>query len=78
VRDLKPFHDVNTVYFAGKELYPLHNMSPGRGIGYATGSLKSAQPRSFAVSSVIFAAGYLGAIALAVPREPPLPYSGLR
>jgi hypothetical protein len=34
VEDLKAFHDANSDYFAGRELYLLRNLSKGRGVGF--------------------------------------------
>lgn len=34
VEDLKAFHDNNSAFFAGKELYLLRNLSRGRGVGF--------------------------------------------
>ena len=34
VEDLKTFHDKESDYFAGKELYLLRNLSKGRGVGF--------------------------------------------
>jgi hypothetical protein len=34
VEDLKQFHDGNTDYFNGRELYLLRNLSKGRGVGF--------------------------------------------
>jgi hypothetical protein len=34
VEDLKAFHEGNTSFFAGKEMYLLRNLSKGRGVGF--------------------------------------------
>ncbi len=34
VEDLRTFHDANTAYFKGRELYLLRNLSRGRGVGF--------------------------------------------